>query len=74
MSYQRNLIVITGILPDNALPSISLNDDPTSVVLYYRNDENLYLYDFNLSQEFDLFNMSIDASSLDCVVNPFDYV
>ena len=76
MIYSRNVISITGIIPDDTLPITSPNVDPTSVVIYYRTDGNLYLYDLQLMQEFDLFNMPFDGDSIfyhDHIIHPFNH-
>jgi hypothetical protein len=72
MIYARNVITITGIMPDNVLPIASPNSDPTSIYLYYRTDGKLYEYDLKTHVEYDLFYMDIDISNMVHVVNPFN--
>lgn len=71
MSYSRNVISIIGKIPNNTLPQISPTEDPESIVLYYRMDGNLYLYDLKNKKEYDLFNMPILDNDLSCIINPF---
>ena len=73
MTYPRNVITITGIMPDNVFPIASSNTDPTSVYLYYRTDGKLYLYDLVTLLEYDIFDMPFDDTVHACIIHPFNH-
>ena len=59
--YKQSVINLVGTIPDNVIPSISETQAKgiDAVFIYFRSDDNLYLYDTKLNTEFDLFNMII---------------
>lgn len=61
MSFRTAIINIIGNLPDNVEVK-KVNGDDESVSIYFRNNDQLYLYDAKLDCEFNLFNLYLDET------------